>query len=318
MFRSLATAVALILAASPAFCTPRLLVISKENKTLEVFDGTTYEPQFTVKIPGAPHEVVVSPDGKFAYSSDYDGLDNTITIVDLDAREKVGSINVKPSYKPHSLAITRDGSTLYATCEASRAVVEVDLKARAVKRTFKLRDDLVHVLALSPDEKWIYATSQWNGTVSFIDLEKGELDLTRLSGKGCEGIAVTNDGKEIWTVNRVLQSLSVFDAAKREREMTIPCVGNPIRITFTPDSKTALVSCSLQNQIALVDRATRKELTRIEVGNYPIGIAVAPDGKRYFVTSGRGSDVVVVDAVKRQAIKHIPVGPNPEGVAYTE
>jgi YVTN family beta-propeller protein len=316
--RSIVAAAACTLLASAVTASPRILVVSRGEAALKVFDADTYEPLFLVKVPGEPHDVAASPDGRFAYVADYSGLDNTVSIIDLEKQERAASVNVKPSYKPHGLAVTRDGSRLYVTCEASRAVVELDLAARAVKRTFALRDYGVHILTLSPDEKWLYATSQMNGTVSFVDVATGQLDRTVLSGQGCEGIAVTPDGSEIWAINRLLQTIAVIKSDAHKREATISAVGNPIRIRFTADGSTAIVSCALKNELALFDREKREETGRVLVGDFPLVIEISPDGKRWFVTNEHSGNVSVVDAASRQQVKTFPVGANPEGIVYVK
>jgi YVTN family beta-propeller protein len=316
--RALISAAACVLFASSAAASPRILVVSRGEAALKAFDAGTYEPLFSVKLLGEPHEVAASPDGRFAYVADYTGLDNTVSIIDLEKQERVASTNMKPSYKPHGLAVSRDGSRLYVTCEASRALVEMDLETHAIKRKFDLRDYGVHMLTLSPDEKWIYATSQLNGTVSFVNVATGELDRTVFSGQGCEGIAVTPDGSEIWAVNRLLQTIAVIKSDDTRREMTMSAVGNPIRIKFTPDGNTAIVSCALKNELALFDREKREETGRVLVGNFPLVIETSPDGKRWFVTNERGGTVSVVDAATRKEVKAFPVGDTVEGIVYVK
>ncbi|MDH4037785.1 MAG: YncE family protein [Candidatus Krumholzibacteria bacterium] len=314
--RSIIAAVACSLLASAAAAAPRILVVCRGDATLKAFDATSYQPLFSVKLPGEPHEVAVSPDGRFAYTADYLGLDNTVSIIDLEKQQRVADVNVKPSYKPHGFGITRDGTRLYVTCEASRAVVELDPAARSVRRTFAMRDYGAHLLTLSPDEKWIYASSIIAGTVSFINLETGELDRTVMSGQGCEGIAAAPDGSEIWSVNRLSQTISVIKFNATRRDTTMSAVGNPIRIRFTHDGSTAIVTCALTNQLALFDREQRKETGRVVVGDFPLVVEISPDGKRWFVTNNHAGSVSVVDAATREQVSTFPAGESPEGIVY--
>jgi len=316
--RTMIAAAACCLFASAAAASPRILVVSRSEGALQAFDARTYQPLFSVKVPGEPHQVVLSPDGRFAYTTDYPGLDNTVSIIDLEKHERVAFVNMKPSYKPHGLAINKDGSHLYVTCEASRAVVDLNLETRKIARTFKLRDDGVHLLALSPDQKWVYATSQWNGTVSFINVASGELVRTVLSGNGCEGLAVTPDGSEIWAVNRLVQNIAVINTAEHKRDAVIPAVGNPLRVRFTADGSTAIVTCALTNQLALFDHEKREETGRVLVGNFPIEVEISPDGKLWYVTNGNASTVSVVDAATHEQVTTFPVGQAPEGIVYVK
>lgn len=317
--RSTALAIGACLFLAPAaWASPRILVVSTGEARLKVFDGATYELLYSVKVPGKPHEVAVSRDGRLAFVADYEGLDNSVSIIDLEKRERVTGVNLKPSYRPHGMAVTRNNQSLFVTCEASRAVLELDIASHKVTRTISLRDDGVHMLILSPDEKWLYATSPVAGTVSIVDVAAGKLERTVLSGSGCEGIAITPDGKEIWSVNRVLQTIAVIQTAANKKEMTMPAVGNPIRIHFTGDASLALVSCGLSNDIAVFDRAARKEVGRVAVGEFPLGIEITPDGKRWLVTNHRSASVSVIDAASRTQTESFAVGLDPEGILYLE
>src|SRR5262245_46887243 len=199
MIRVVMTLLTVLSMAAPAVAASRILVVSRDDKALKSYDATTYEQQFSIKLPGEPHEVAVSPDGRLAFSSDFEGRDNTLSIIDLEQQSRVG-IKLDPYFKPHALAVTRDGSKVYVTCEASRVVVEFDVAAQKVTRNFKLTVDSAHNLTLSPDDKWLLVTSQWDNNVTIIDLGSGETRKMLSTGKGAEGVAVTPDGKDAWVV----------------------------------------------------------------------------------------------------------------------
>jgi YVTN family beta-propeller protein len=305
-----------ITTAVPVLAAPRLLVLSRDEQALKVYDAGSFELLFSVTLPGDPHEVATSHDGRYAYVGDYEGLDNTVSVIDLQKQERIKGIKMEPSYKPHDSIATADDSRLYVTCEANRVIVEIDLKTLAPTRRFQLRDDGVHILTLSPDEKHIFATSQVNGTVSVVDRATGELDRTIFSGPGAEGIDVTPDGSEMWVVNRRVQTLSVIDTKEWKRQTTMSCVGNPLRIKIFPQGDRAVVTCALSNDVAIIDLPNRAELKRINVGNFPVGVDMNPDGSQVYVTNARESTVSVIDASSDKVIRTFNVGGNPEGILY--
>lgn len=316
MIRSLIAALVGLLMAGAAPAAPRLLVVAKGDATLTSFDPTTYAKQFAVKVPGEPHVVIVSGDGKLAYLADFEGVQNVLTVVDLDQKAVAATISLKPYYKPHGMAVTRDGSRLFATCEASRVVVEVDLAAGKVSRVFNLDQSRSHLLALSGDEKTLYVTSIEGGNVGVIDVASGEVTRSILSGKGSEGIDIAPDGREIWVVNRVAQTIAVLDADTHKRLVTFSCVTNPIEVRFAPDGKSAAVTCALSGDVAFFDTATRKELGRAIAGAFPLGVTYDATGARCFVTDEQGGDVVVIDTKTRKEVHHFAVGKNPEGILF--
>jgi DNA-binding beta-propeller fold protein YncE len=318
MFRFLVTLVAVAVSTETAAASSRVLVVSRDEKALKSFDASTYELQFAVALPGDPHHVVASPDGRFAYSADFEGRNNTVSIVDLAKGERVDGIKMDPSYKPHDLAITRDGTKLYVTCEGSKVAVEVDLVERKVARRFKLNALNLHNLALSPDERYLFVTSQWDNNVSIVDLEAGKFDRAIATGNGAEGVAVTPDGKEAWVVNRVWQTLAIIDVPARKRVETMSCTHNPMRVVITPDGKTVIVSAGRSGEVVLIDRAKREEVARVSTGDFPVGMALTQDASRLYVANMNGGDVGVVDLRKRELIHRFEVGAKPEGIAVVE
>jgi len=318
MIRAFSTLLALTLVAGSAAASPRLLVVSRDEKALKSYDPVTYELQFTVKLPGDPHEVVATPDGRFAFSSDFEGRDNTLSIIDLAEGKRVDGVKMDPYFKPHCLAITKDGSKVYVTCEASRAVVEFDVAAHKVGRVFRLTVDSAHMLALSPDEKWLLVTSQWDNNVTIIDLEKGETRKSIATGKGAESVTFTPDSKEAWVVNRTWQTLSIIDMTTLKKVQTISCEHNPMRAIVTPDGATVIVTSALSDEVALVDRAKREVVGRIKTGDFPVGMALSKDGTRLYVTNLNGGDVAVIDLANRKVIHRLAVGGQPEGIALVE
>jgi YVTN family beta-propeller protein len=318
MFRAVTAALLAVLFAVQAQATGRLFVVSKGKRALEVYNPDTGQKEFEVVVQGALHEVALSPDGRFAYVGDYEGVKNTLTEIDVNARAISASLVLTPNFMPHGLVVTRDGSKLYATCAASHSLVEVALHPMKVNRAFKVFADNTDIIALSPDEKLLYASSSIEGNFAVIDLVKGDFERSILSGNGCEGIAVSPDGSEIWLANRVSQTLVVVDVASRRKVQAIPCVGNPMRIYFTPDGKQAVVTCAVAGRLAIFDRATRAETGRFVVGEFPVEIAFSGEGKPAYVTNAKANEVAVVDLATKSVLRRIPVGPDPEGVAYSE
>ena len=74
-----------------------LLAINKGDNTLAIVDAATLRLLGTAPVGPDPHEVVVSPDGKLAYITNYNagnGFQNTISVVDLVARKALPPIEM--------------------------------------------------------------------------------------------------------------------------------------------------------------------------------------------------------------------------------
>lgn len=295
----------------------RVFVVSKGKQALEVYNSEDGKLEFSIKGAGGPHVVIVSPDGKYAYIGDTAGTKNTLTVVDVENHAVAHTLSLVPNIQPHGLVLNHDGSKLYATCAPNRQIIEIDLAAMKVTRKFQFFVDNVENLAITPDDKTIFATSGIDGSVPVIDLAKGEMERMVTSGNGPEGITITPDGKEVWVANRVSQTLAVIDVATRHKLSLIQCVGNPMHVYFTNDGSQAIVTLAVADRLAIFDRAKRVELTRFEVGDFPIEMAFGDTDKIAYVSNGEGGDVSVVDIPGHKVIRRFACGAQPEGIAYS-
>ena len=316
MFRAISAALLALCLSAPAHASGRVFVVCKGAQSVQVYDADTGKMEFEVKGAGDPHQVVVSPDGRFAYVGDARGSKNTVSVIDVEKHALVNAIDLKPNLMPHGLVISRDGSKLYATCAPNRAVVELTVSPLKTTRVFKFMADTVENGVLSPDEKLLFASSSFDGNVQVIDLVKGEFERSILTGNGPEGLAVSPDGKELWVANRVSQTLAVIDIATRKRVQQIQCVGNPMHPYFTAGGDQVVVTCAVADRLVIFDRAKRTEITRFEVGDFPVEMAFGENDGPTFVSCAVANDIAVVDIAARKVLRRIPCGADPEGIAY--
>ena len=144
----------ILLAASTAFGQGKpawLLIGNKSEDSLSFVEVSTLKEVARTTTGRAPHEVVVTPDGKKAFVSNYEGPGDTISIVDVPARKELRRIPLGEHRAPHGIAVSRDGKQLYATCERSQTVIEFDVATEKIFRAFKTDQKGTHMLVLTPD-----------------------------------------------------------------------------------------------------------------------------------------------------------------------
>jgi YVTN family beta-propeller protein len=304
-----------LLAAETRPAGATLLIANKGEDTLSFVDTTTRQVLGTTTTGRGPHEVTVTPDGKKAFVANYEGPGDTISAVDVTARKELRRIPLGEHRGPHGIQASRDGRHVYATCERSRTVIEMDVATEKIQRAFVTDQNVTHMLVLTPDGKKLYTANIGSGSSTAIDLVAGKVVAQISTGAGCEGIDVTPDGKQVWTTNRAADTLSVIDTATDKVVATLPCRGFPIRVKITPDGKAALVSCAQANELAVFDVATRKEDRRLSVGAVPVGILIEPNGARAYVANTAADTVAVFDMKMLAVVDRIAAGREPDGLA---
>ncbi|MFH1265939.1 MAG: cytochrome D1 domain-containing protein [Planctomycetota bacterium] len=291
-----------------------LLVANKHDDTLCFINPSTLEILQTIATGPNPHEIVIMPDQRFAYLSNYAPPGNSISVIDLVRRKHVLQIPTGKYTRIHGTAMAPDGKHAYFTAGQTGFVVEVDTKTNEVTRGIPTHGKISHMLLVSPGGERIYTANIVSENVSVIDRASGELITQVPCGKGVEGMAFTPDGKHLWAANQTGGSITIIDLATHRPIETFACAGMPVRIHFTDDGRTALVpNWTKEGQLTIIDATRHTEIKRISVGGYAIGVEIAPDGKRAFVgcEHSDGLHVVDMETLTVEAVIKTGDGPDP-------
>jgi YVTN family beta-propeller protein len=307
-----------------------LLVLSKGDLALEVVDPTTMKVLWTVPSGPDPHEVAASPDGRFAYISNYgSGAYHTITPVDLQAKKALTPIDLGALTGPHGLDYV--GGKLWFTAEGAKVFGSYDPAVQKIDFVLGTGQDRTHMVRVSSDQQRMVLTNVASGTVSIFDKAEGRGNAAGRGrggppqtnwqqtvvqvGRGSEGFDVTPDWREAWIANAQDGTISIIDLGSKHVSQTLESnTQGANRLKITPDGKLAFVSTLSGPDVAVFDVAGRKEVTRIKVGRGAAGIQIQPDGSRVYVACTPDNYVAVIDAKSLKVIGQITAGSQPDGL----
>ncbi len=312
-----------------------LLVANKSDHTLSFLDPNSGHTLATVPTGRHPHEVAVSPDGALAVVSNYGDRDTpgaSLTVVDIQARAVLRTIELGEHRRPHGLAFLPDGRLL-VTAEGSGHLLVVRPREGELQRAVPTGQEVSHMVVAAGARAFV--ANIGSGTVTVLDLERAEKVRDVPTGAGAEGIAVSPDGREVWVANRADDTLVVFDAGTLEILARIDCPGFPIRVAFTPEGDRVWVSCPRSGEVAVFEARARKLLRRIRVdlspvgdagerlfgdafgrSPVPVGLLVEPGGARVFVAATQADAIVVVGTESSTVQGLLRAGREPDGMAY--
>jgi DNA-binding beta-propeller fold protein YncE len=234
----------------------------------QVFDTQKEEIVEYIHTLGIGHNTVMAPDGRFAYLLPIAGgeghwkrpslgLPRTqpkeVTVVDARTHKVVATIPTGSGPRPGT--ISPDGKRLYMNVDDLMGFLVIDTEARKVVSRVEM--------TLTPDEQAVRSRSH--------------------------GIAVANDGKEVW-VNDVVHNLTfVFDVTANPPKQIarFPVGRQPYWIVPSKDSKTVYVACPSSDELIAFDVATKKEKGRIQFpkGSRPTRMLAVAAPRAQAVTS---------------------------------
>jgi len=318
--------------------SPTLLALSKDEHTVAIVDPATL--QVLAKLPSGPdpHEIIASDDGRFAYISNYGGVDstlNTISVVDLVARKALPPIDLGALRSTHGLEFA--GGKLYFTAETNKVIGRYDPATQRVDWILGTGQDRTHMLMVSKSLDQIVTSNVNSATISIINQvtppaggfgpPSGQPRLTWEvtsipAGRGVEGFDISPDGKQIWGANARDGSVTIIDVSAKKAIETFPVsVKGANRLKFTPDGRYVLISAlgaraADDTSLLVLDAANHKEVKQLKLGGGAAGILMAPDGSRAFVAVSSADKVVVVDLKTLEVTGQFTPGKQPDGLAW--
>ncbi|MFQ5526348.1 MAG: beta-propeller fold lactonase family protein [Thermoanaerobaculia bacterium] len=325
-----------VLASAPGASGDTLLVANKSDATVDLLEPASGEKRATLPTGEFPHEIAVSPDGATAVVTNYGDRErpgSSLTVVDVSGAAVTRTIELGEHTRPHGLAWLSDRS-LVVTTEGSKHLLVVEIDTGEVRAAIETAQDISHMVAATGGRAFV--ANIGSGTVTVIDIERGEKLKDIATGDGAEGIDIAPDGGEVWVTNRAADTLSVIDPDTLEIVETVPCPGFPIRVRLTPDGSRVLVSAARSGEVVVFDRATREELARSQldlstVEGYeerlfgdrfgdspvPVGLVVSPDGRTAWVAATQADTVVSVSTVDLEVTGLLQAGREPDGMAWS-
>lgn len=278
---------------------PGVLILHKKASSLGLYDSNTGQRHWTAAVGAKPHEMVLSPGNRFAYVTDY-GVDSytspeeggkTISIVDLSQGRRVGTIDLGAFRRPHGIALGLSGRA-YVTVDHPAAVIEVDAEERRVAGQHLLDQKLPHMVAVSPDERFLYSANAGSGTISIIERRSGgEIRSLQVGGVPM-GLALDRPGRRLFVATRDANVVAEVDCANWRVVRRIPLAGSPARVRLSADDRFLAVTLMASGELVVLDTDSARELGRLKIGAGAEGLTLdARSGFGY--ASAQGANTVV-------------------------
>ncbi len=207
---------------------------------VDVIDTTTLVNVKSVPVKGAIHNVYVTPDGKYAVAGSIP--QRTISVIDTATDQLSWTLELSAGIRPMAFEKNPDGST---------------------RRVFVQLSDFHGFVAVD------FATRKEVARIEHPPIPGVEEHRDGLQAAPAHGLAVSPDGKTLWSTSKVYGYAYVHSLPDLKEVGRVFVGQHPEWLTFTPDSKYAYVAAAGDNAVYVIDTATLKEVTRIPVGQVP-------------------------------------------------
>jgi YVTN family beta-propeller protein len=289
----------------PVSGSAKSLVMDADGKQLFVVDcdGSVLvvdTRDYTAQTPwgGCASDVVVSPDGRHLYAVHNQvtdgGANGVVSVIDIACATTVDTVPVKD---PVALAISPDGSRLYAVSSDRRSYYQypagrltiIDTASHAVVETIAV-GACPDTVTASPDGAYLYITHYDTCSVSAVNLMTGNVTAVALRDAPL-AVVFTPDSAHAYVRN--VRSLTVIDTTTNDAD-DIDTGDLPRGLQLSPDGKRAYITNFGDGTLSVVDTITNSVATIVDVPGYPEAVAVSPDGERIYVGDYWSGAVAVI------------------------
>lgn len=333
-------ALALLACGFAANAADKVYIANENADTVSVIDAASFKVLIPVRVGKMPHNVQLSPDGKFVWVTNngepdpdpapgHPGMNKgehavmakrgAVWLIDTASDAVVAKIPV--GLHPAHVVLTPDGRFAYITNGGDNSVTVVDAAARTAVATIPV-GKFPHGLRFAPDGKQAWVANLKGGTVSVIDVGTHKEIAQIPVGKGPAQVGFTADGRLAFVSLSEEKAVAVIDPAARKVTGKIGVGTVPIQLYATPDSRTLLVAnqgsrSKPGNTVSMIDLQTSKLVKTVVTGPGAHGVAVDRDGRLAYITNTYADTVSVIDIKSRAVVATVRVGKGPNGVSVS-
>ena len=237
---------------------------------------------------------------------------NTVSVIDGNTNQVVGSIDTGSGSGPYTLAISPDGKTVYAVNYDSGSVSTIDTATNQIVGAPITIPKFSFGIAIAPNSTRAYVSNGNDESVTVIDLQTRQ-SIGQI--KVCEdpsSVTMTPDGMRVYVACD--DDVRIIDTATNQVTGTPIPVSNPYGTAITPDGKSVYVAGD--GVVAVIDTATN-QVTPITTGGSPEQVGISPDGTRAYATDYEKDQIIIIDTATRQVVGAVAGTVEPEYIAVS-
>ena len=302
-----------------------LFVANKRGNTLSKIDLATGVEVMREDSCTNPHELTVSPTGRYVALACYGGT--TVDIFDTINLKRRASIDLGENARPHGIVWDAKEGQIFVTAEGRQSIMRVDdaFTRKPIVADFKTNQQGSHMLAVSPDGKTAWTTDLGSKTVTRVDLRGAKEPLSIEVGEEPEGIALSPDGGTLWVSARRSDKAFALDPETLQIRAELNTGPFPLRLAIRPQGDFAVTSNLANGSLSVIDLGEGEVVREIAVSSaaeaekrQQVTILWSNDGKRIYVAETGTDTVAEVDFASGKVLRRLKTGKGGDGMAILD
>lgn len=295
-----------------------IVVVQKGDHSLGYYDFETGTELDRVPIDPFPHEFAISPDGRLAYmahfgvalAEDEGPGGNTVSVVDIQARRRVGTIHCGEYRRPHDVTFDATGA-LYVLSEGSSNLLVVnDPRSGRIDHVIPTGGEGSHKVSVVRDGSMAFCSNMNSDTVGVVfPKDPGRPAAIIPVGQRPEGSVFDEEEQRLFVANRGGAEISVIDVQRLAVVDAIPTPRGPVRMCRDPRGRL-LAALYYDCGLVIVDPDARKTQV-VPLPEKPISVGFHA-ATQTALLSTHAHRICLVDSVAGKLVRFVPTRSDPD------
>jgi YVTN family beta-propeller protein len=299
-----------------------LLVANQGDHTLLVIDASSRKTLATVGVDINGHEVIASPDGKYAYVPIYGnsgvgkpGTDgSTVQVIDIAGGRTIHIIDLNKPVRPHCAKFGPDGK-LYVSAELSKSIDVIDPGTLKVVAELPTGQVDSHMFVLTPDGSRAYTANVFAGSVSVVDVRKHSLLATIPVAGEVQRISISPDGHTVYTHDQKKPRIALIDTSKNAIAKWWDIPAEVYSSAPTPDGHW-LVANAPSGKLFVIDTSSGQVAHSYDIPTSSGETIISPDGARAYISCPQAGTIEILNLKTWQLEQPIHLTKGVDGLAF--
>ncbi len=298
-----------------------IVVVQKGDHSLGYYGFETGAELDRVAIDPFPHEFAIAPDGRLAYmahfgvalAEDEGPGGNTVSVVDIQARRRLGTIDCGVYRRPHDVAFDASG-TLYVLSEGTGNLLVInDPNSGRIDHVISTGGQGSHKVSVLRDGSMAFCSNMNSDTLGVVfPKDPGRPAVVIPVGKRPEGSVLDAEERRLFVVNREDAEISVIDVKQLTVTGPIRTPRGPVRICRDPRGRL-LVALYYDCGLAIIDPDGGKQQI-VPLPEKPISVGFH-EATQTALLSTHAHRICLVDTAAGKLVRFVPTRSDPDPVA---
>ena len=301
-----------------------IVVVQKGDHSLGYYDFASGAELGRVAVDPFPHEFTLSPDRRLAYLANFGVAlaehggpgGNTVSVVDIQARRRVGTIDCDTYRRPHDVAFDGRGG-LYVLCEGTGTLLVVpDPASGRIAHAIPTQGRGSHMLSVLRDGSVAFCSNMESGTVTALFPQEPDRPGVILPvGKHAEGSVFDRAEQRLFVMNRESEEITVIDVPALRTLRSFRTPPGPVRVCR--DNERLLVALYHGCGLLIVDMNDPTKQQVISLPAKAISVGYHPPS-RTALLSCHDQRVYLVDTEAGAVLRAIATRSDPDPMAVLQ